>query len=76
MRLAQKLLEDPARFSCGFNFGPDSSAVLKVGDIVEILAEAWGGGTSEHRVEPGAPHEAKLLSLDISKAGRELGVRP
>ena len=76
MRLAQKLLEDPARFSCGFNFGPDSSAVLKVGDIVEILAEAWGGGTSEHRAEPGAPHEAKLLSLDISKAERELGVRP
>ena len=50
--------------------------MLKVGDIVEILAEAWGGGSSEHRAEPGAPHEAKLLSLDISKAERELGVRP
>lgn len=76
MRLAQKLLEDPAKFSGGFNFGPDSSAVLKVGDIVRMLSGAWGGGSSEPVAEPGAPHEARLLSLDASKAERELGVRP
>ncbi len=76
MRLAQRLRQSPAEFSCGFNFGPDSSAILKVGDIVKILVDVWGNGKSELRREQNAPHEAKLLSLDIRKADKMLGVRP
>lgn len=76
MRLAQKLLEEPEKFSDGFNFGPDSSAVLSVGDIVDILVGVWGGSSSSIKADSAGPHEAKLLSLDVSKADKRLGVRP
>ena len=75
LRLAQKLAESPKEFSSGFNFGPDSSAILSVGQIAEILAAVWGNGCVEKVVSDNL-HEAKLLSLDISKSDKMLGVRP
>ncbi len=76
MRLAQALLENPKKYSSAFNFGPDSSAILRVGEIAEIFAAAWGDGKTIITPKVNAPHEAKLLSLDITKADKELGVRP
>ena len=76
LSLARALLESPKDYSTGFNFGPDSSAILSVGDIVEILGQEWGDGKWHNKEEKSAPHEAKLLSLDIHKAEKMLGVRP
>ncbi|HEY1848704.1 MAG TPA: CDP-glucose 4,6-dehydratase [Opitutaceae bacterium] len=58
-----------------FNFGPLQESNRTVADLVACVLNAWPG---EWRDLSGgdAPHEAKLLSLSIAKAGRVLGWRP
>lgn len=56
-----------------WNFGPDPDSFQTVRQIADAGAALWGGDagwiddTGEH------PHEAALLTLDSSKAKRELG---
>lgn len=60
-----------------WNFGPGPDGRLTVAEVVERFLLSWGAG--EWRSPPGAavqPHEAGLLSLDATKAARELGWRP
>ena len=45
-------------------------------DSVDILVGVWGGSSSSIKADSAGPHEAKLLSLDVSKADKLLGVRP
>lgn len=59
-----------------WNFGPGPEAVVTVREVVELFADAWGGG--EWRPAPESaqqPHEAGLLVLDAGKADRDLGWR-
>jgi len=59
-----------------WNFGPGPEAKLTVRELVERFLESWGQG--EWLIVGGedtSPHEAGLLSLDASKAKRELGWR-
>lgn len=74
--LAQKLEREPERFAGGWNFGPAGADLAPVGRVVELAARAWdvdGGWTAQ----PGDhPHEAAMLTLDSSKAVRELGWQP
>ena len=49
---------------------------LTVKDLVEKSLNIWGSGSFEARIDPNAPHEAKLLKLDISLALDELGWSP
>ncbi len=61
----------------GWNFGPDPNEARTVGELAEAFCASWGGGARWEAVpEPGAPHEAGLLRLDIAKAESRLGWRP
>ena len=70
------MAEDPEKYSSAWNFGPESSSILKVQEIVELVIENWGSGSWVKFDKTKKPHEAELLSLDISKARFELGWRP
>ena len=59
-----------------FNFGPTPDNVQSVGALVSLAVKCWGSGEWRDESEPGAPHEATLLQLDIARAGRMLGWRP
>ena len=74
--LAQKLLEDPIRYAEGFNFGPNPTDTLTVEEMTQMATEIWGAGTFVFPKLTDQPHEAGLLSLDISKAGKVLGWQP
>lgn len=58
-----------------FNFGPAHSSERTVQDLVEELLLHWPGHWTDH-TPAFAPHEASLLTLDVSKAARLLGWRP
>jgi CDP-glucose 4,6-dehydratase len=76
LSLAQKLYEDGARYSQGWNFGPDQEDAKPVSWIVERLANLWDGGLV-WTVDTGSnPHEAQCLRLDCSEAKAKLGWRP
>lgn len=72
MLLATRMLDDPARYSQAFNFGPDPSASHDVRTLCTIAGAAWGGGRWEHVGQDGGG-EAALLALDSSRAHKELG---
>ena len=76
LQLAEKLYteENPA-WQCAFNFGPEASDFRSVHDLVEESLRHWPGSWQDQS-DPEAPHEAKLLSLTIEKARRQLGWQP
>lgn len=76
LTLAARMVEDGAKYSTAYNFGPDPQDFLPVETLTQIFLERFGTGRYESVAEEGAPHEAKLLTLDSSKAMRELGWIP
>lgn len=58
-----------------FNFGPENGSERTVKDLVEELLLHWPGRWIDHSPEF-APHEASLLTLDVSKAAKLLDWRP
>lgn len=74
--LAQQLATDPARFASGWNFGPNPEDVAPVSRIVGLLARNWGKGGEFGRQAGDHPHEAALLTLDSTRANRELNWTP
>lgn len=56
-----------------WNFGPDPDAFRTVGETADLAARAWGPGAAWTRDGGDHPHEAALLTLDASRARRELG---
>jgi CDP-glucose 4,6-dehydratase len=71
--LAQKLYEEGAAFSSGWNFGPNDSDAQAVKYVVEGLCSLWGDGASYLVNSSAHLHEANYLKLDCSKARQELG---
>lgn len=71
---SQILLHGPA-FSGAWNFGPGENGNISVEEMVKLLVEAWGEGSWVINQEENV-HEAKLLSLDISKANHLLKWTP
>jgi CDP-glucose 4,6-dehydratase len=74
LRIGQVLLAGDA-VGDAWNLGPAADATLAVGEVVARLHQAW----PQLQVEPDRgshPHEAAELTLDCSKAGRELGWHP
>jgi len=76
MILAQKLLDEPARFASAFNFGPGDDDNWPVERIATKLVEMWGDAASWTRDADPGRHEAHYLRLDASKARSELGWEP
>lgn len=74
--LAQQLLSDGARYSEGWNFGPNDQDSRPVEWLVERLVNLWGAGASWRLDDQINPHEAHYLKLDISKARGHLGWEP
>jgi CDP-glucose 4,6-dehydratase len=74
LRLGEALLAGEA-VEGAWNFGPDESATLSVGEVVALFAREWPG--VQAHTQPGEhPHEAATLRLDCRRAARELGWRP
>ncbi|MFZ0266460.1 MAG: CDP-glucose 4,6-dehydratase, partial [Caulobacter sp.] len=60
-----------------WNFGPDADGARSVGAVARLAADAWGEGARlVERIDPNAPHEAGLLTLNSDLAKAELGWRP
>lgn len=76
LMLAEKLCVNGAKFASAWNFGPEKSDVLTVKQVAEMICRQWGGSTRVKLSSGKHPHEAKLLTLDISKAKKELRWRP
>jgi CDP-glucose 4,6-dehydratase len=75
--LASRLLAGDATFDGAWNFGPEPDGAVRVREVVDAMVTAWGSGSWTTPAAGGAqPHEAHLLSLDITKARKELGWRP
>lgn len=67
MILALKMSSDPAKFSGSWNFGPATTDNFSVIDLAKMAVDIWGTGKLVIRKDENAPHEARLLRLDISK---------
>jgi CDP-glucose 4,6-dehydratase len=63
-------------FANAWNFGPDTSQMFRVADLVDSLISAWGSGSWITNSSPNGRHEAMMLRLSIDKASLQLGWRP
>ena len=72
LNLGAELLKKQVSKAEGFNFGPDNSSNLQVGDIVKLSHEYWTDIKIEFSKNTDEHHEANLLMLDCSKANKEL----
>ncbi len=66
--LASRMNAEPQRFCGAWNFGPDYDSIITVGEMVDIIMKKWGSGNWRDKSDKNDLHEAKSLSLDISKA--------
>jgi CDP-glucose 4,6-dehydratase len=76
LTLAEKLWQDPERFSESWNFGPNESENLSVSTLLECLRDLWGPGLTWRFDDGTHPHEAPYLSLDCTKSKLKLGWEP
>jgi CDP-glucose 4,6-dehydratase len=74
--LAERLSKDPARFACGWNFGPTDSDARPVSWIADKLSQLWGDDGSWIRDTGSHPHEDHYLKLDASRARASLEWHP
>jgi len=74
--LAMKLYSAPKKYAGAYNFGPRAESIVEVNTIVEKIVQYYGKGSWENIETAHAVHEAKLLSLDISKSYSKLGWEP
>ena len=75
LRLAECLWND-AKLAGAYNFGPRTDEAATVGDVVALAHQTYGRGEWLARPDPGAPHEAGWLALDVALARSALGVAP
>lgn len=75
MVLAERLYADPS-LSGAYNFGPQPHEAATVQEVIELANQFYGRGTVSYSDEGEGPHEAGILTLEISKAREFLGVTP
>jgi CDP-glucose 4,6-dehydratase len=76
LMLAQKLLDEPQKFSGPWNFGPYSHEARSVSWIVNYLSLGLSDANWKADNNLKQPHEAGMLNLDISKAQHFLNYKP
>ena len=73
----EALARSPGRDLRAWNFGPDPDGARSVRAVARLAAEAWDDSACiVERVDPNAPHEAGLLTLNSDLAKVELGWSP
>ncbi|MEK7989613.1 MAG: CDP-glucose 4,6-dehydratase [Thiotrichaceae bacterium] len=76
LQLAEKLWDEPAKYTGAWNFGPEESDVRSVQWVVEYMAHLWDEALPWELDKQAQPHEAQLLKLDCSKAHFHLNWKP
>lgn len=74
--LATKMWESPTEYCEGWNFGPEEDCVSTVWEVAMEMLQHYGVGSLRDISTDTAPHEAKLLMLNINKAKTRLGWAP
>ncbi|NRA11653.1 MAG: hypothetical protein HRT57_06845 [Crocinitomicaceae bacterium] len=75
--LGQHLLEGNKSNTTKFNFGPENSSCVSVGEMVELIKSEWPKSTFNlGKVDPDNFHEAGLLKLNSEKAKNILNWHP
>ncbi len=75
--LCEALALHPKLTHRAWNFGPDSTDVRHVEDVLERFKKAWGQAVEWHVETPDPDrNEARTLTVDSSLARAELGWRP
>lgn len=75
LSLAEHIFAQP-QSAQDFNFGPDSSGVATVKNVVTQAQSSFGGGNIEWGALPDGLHEAQALTLNNTKAKRILAIHP
>lgn len=73
--LAQHLWDQP-ELSGAYNLGPETTEAATVKNVIELARPLFPHGIVEYGNGKEGPHEAELLTLDISKARTQLGIHP
>lgn len=73
--LAEQLWVDPS-IAGAYNIGPEAHEVATVRKVIELARAAYSRGEVVFAKQSKGPHEAGLLSLEISKARKDLGIEP
>lgn len=76
MMLAEKLYSGNSELIGGWNFGPNFDSIVNVWNIAKRVVEFYGKGEVVDVSINKSLHEAKMLSLDITKARQLLGWKP
>lgn len=76
MLLAMRQWEHPTEYCEGWNFGPEAESVSTVWEVATEIVNNYGSGELRDMEDSNAPHEAKLLMLNINKAKTRLGWKP
>ena len=74
--LAQKVYENPELYSGAFNFGPELNNNKTVEELINEVFKSWKGTYKKQYNSKDAPHEAKILNLDIQKSHKYLNWYP
>lgn len=74
--LAILLNGNVAKYSGAWNFGPINEDNLSVLEVANYALGIWGAGSLKTASDANAPHEARLLKLDINKVMNEVGWKP
>jgi len=76
LMLAERIFENPMKFSEAWNFGPEQEGDREVSWILNKMIEEWERQSWTSFNEENKLHEASYLKLDISKAKKLLGWKP
>jgi len=77
LHLGSRMLAAGHDYDGPWNFGPEEQGTVPVRRVADAMVAAWGSGAwGSPEQSSAAPHEATLLSLDITKAREQLGWRP
>ena len=74
LKLAEASWNDP-QLAGAYNFGPDTSGSASVRNVIELARATYGSGAVAFGDGNDGPHEAGLLTLEVTKARTVLNVQ-
>lgn len=75
--LGAHLMAQPETFAKAYNFGPEPADFKTVEEVTQLFLKTFAQPDAyKKEADKNAPHEAKLLMLDSSRAKSELGWQP